>query len=446
MTSTLDAREGSSPRGRSHRGPYTYLAAYFAGGAGAAALVTALGKLAFDLSGRELDLGLLGLAEFAPAAFLVLLTGSVADRVERRWVSSAGSLGECAAALLMTAYVASRPSAVGPLFALALVLGVARAFVAPASRSLPADLVPPERLPWLVARWTIVFQLALVAGPVLAGFLYAVDERAPFAAASVLFLVAAAGFARLPPPLVPSAAAPAATAGAVDGAVDGAVAVAATTASEVAGDVGEPGPGGLHQALEGLRLVRHQPILLGAISLDLFAVLFGGAVALLPAIAEERLGVGPVGLGWLRAAPGIGAAAVMLVLAVRPVRRHVGPALLGAVALFGVATIVLGATRSYVVAFAALLVLAGADALSVFIRVTLVPLVTPASARGRVLAVENVFIGASNELGAFESGVTGQLLGPGLAVGIGGVATLCVAGLWWRLFPALRRVDRFPRT
>jgi hypothetical protein len=202
--------------------------------------------------------------------------------------------------------------------------------------------------------------------------------------------------------------------------------------------------GGLHQALEGLRLVRRQPILRGTITLDLFAVLFGGAVALLPAIAEERLGVGAVGLGWLRAAPGIGAAAVMLLLAVRPLQRHVGPALLATVSLFGLATIVLGVTHSFAVAFIALMVLAGADALSVFIRVTLVPLVTPAAARGRVLAVENVFIGASNELGAFESGVTGQLLGPGLAVGLGGVATIVVAGLWAWLFPALRAVDRFP--
>ncbi|MGH9211489.1 MAG: MFS transporter, partial [Acidimicrobiales bacterium] len=200
----------------------------------------------------------------------------------------------------------------------------------------------------------------------------------------------------------------------------------------------------LHEALEGLRLVRRQPVLLGAISLDLFAVLFGGAVALLPAIAEERLGVGAVGFGWLRAAPGIGAALVMLLLAVRPVRRRVGRTLLAAVAVFGLATIVLGTTRSYAVAFAALVVLAGADALSVFIRVTLVPLVTPAAARGRVLAVENVFIGGSNELGAFESGVTGQVLGPALAVSFGGVATLVVAATWWHLFPALRRVDRFP--
>jgi len=408
--------------------------------------VFALGKLAYDLSGRELDLGLLGLAEFAPAALLVLLTGSVADRFQRRWVSSLGSLGEAAAALTMTAYAFTRPSAVGPLFGLALLLGSARAFVAPASRSMPADLVPSERLPWLMARWTIVFQLALVAGPVLAGLLYAVDPRLPFAGATVLFLLAAAGYALLPPPLVtlvPDATPVTPAAAAAEASAELTAEVAVEAGGEV--DAGaEPARRGLQEAMEGLRVVRRQPVLLGAISLDLFAVLFGGAVALLPAIADERLGVGPVALGWLRAAPGIGAAAVMLVMAVRPVRRRVGRTLLGAVALFGLATMVLGATHSYAVAFVALLVLAGADALSVFIRVTLVPLVSPPTARGRVMAVENVFIGASNELGAFESGVTGQAFGPGPAVVLGGAATLAVAGLWGRLFPALRRVDRFP--
>jgi predicted MFS family arabinose efflux permease len=173
-------------------------------------------------------------------------------------------------------------------------------------------------------------------------------------------------------------------------------------------------------------------------------VLFGGAVALLPAIAEDRLGVGAVGLGWLRAATGIGAGIVALILTVRPVSRHIGRVLLGVVGLFGVGTIVLGVTTSFVIAFVALLVLSGADAVSVFIRSTLVPLVTPADKRGRVLAVEAVFIGASNELGAFESGVVGQLLGPAAAVTLGGVGTLAVAALWWGFFPGLRDVDRFP--
>ena len=200
----------------------------------------------------------------------------------------------------------------------------------------------------------------------------------------------------------------------------------------------------VHEAVEGLRFVRSRPILFGAISLDLFAVLFGGAIALLPAIAEDRLGVGAVGLGWLRAAVGIGAGLVTIFLAWKPVSHRVGRTLLVSVALFGVGTIVLGLTTSFVIAFVALLALSGADAVSVFIRSTLVPLATPADKRGRVLAVEAVFIGASNELGAFESGVAGQLLGPGVAVVLGGVATLAVAALWWGLFPGLRSVDGFP--
>jgi predicted MFS family arabinose efflux permease len=208
------------------------------------------------------------------------------------------------------------------------------------------------------------------------------------------------------------------------------------------GDDGERS--GMHEAMEGLRFVRSRPILLGAISLDLFAVLFGGAVALLPAIAEDRLGVGAVGLGWLRAATGIGAGVVALFLTVRPVSHGIGRTLLVCVALFGVGTIVLGVTTSFAIAFVALLVLSGADAVSVFIRSTLVPLVTPADKRGRVLAVEAVFIGASNELGAFESGVVGQVLGPAIAVVLGGVATLAVAAIWWGIFPALRDVDAFP--
>jgi MFS family permease len=456
VSTTVDAPEGpgtegaAGTAGRWDRATITMLTGFFAGSAGAAALVTALGKQVYDLSGRELDLGWLGLAEFAPAAVLVLVTGTIADRFDRRRVSSLGSLGEAVVTVLVTLYVATSPTAVAPLFGLALGLGVARSFVAPASRALPADTVPSAQLPWLVARWTIVFQVALIFGPVMAGSLYAVDPRAPFAAAAVLFFVASAAFWLLPPSYASRSRAVAAdSVDSVDStAMAVQTAVAEATATALAESEAPPaaagGPGRLHEALEGLRLVRHQPILLGAISLDLFAVLFGGAVALLPAIAEERLGVGAVGFGWLRAAPGIGAATMMLLLAIRPLRRHVGRALLLAVAVFGLATVLLGVTTSYVVAFGALVVLAGADALSVFIRITLVPLVTPSSARGRVMAVENVFIGASNELGAFESGVTGQLLGPAVAVGLGGVATLVVAATWARLFPALRDVDRFP--
>jgi MFS family permease len=379
--------------------------------AGALATVTALGKQVYDITGTELSLGLLGLAEFAPMAALVLVSGAVADRFDRRAIASLGSLAEAGFLLALAAYAGTRPTAVLPIFLLVVGFGVARAFVMPSVRALPADIVPPEQLPWLVARSSVAWQSALIVGPVLGGTLYAVDERLPFVVSAALLVTSA-------------------------------VAVRLTRVERRAP---VPAEGrSLSEAFEGLRFIRRNPLLLAVISLDLFAVLFGGAVALLPAIAEDRLGVGAAGLGWLRAAVGIGAAAVTLVLTRRPLTRHVGRTLLLVVGAFGAFTIVLGLTRSYAVAFVALAVLSGADAVSVFIRATLVPLVVPPSTRGRVLAVEHLFIGASNELGAFESGVAGQLLGASGAVVLGGAATIVVAAGWWAFFPVLREVDRFP--
>ena len=406
----------------------------FCSSAASIALGTALGKQVYDLTGRELDLGWLGLAEFAPAALLVLVTGSVADRLDRRRVAAVAGVAEAAAAVGLAAYAATRPTSVAPIFALVFVFGAGRAFAAPATRALPADVVSPQRLPWLTARFSAAWQSGLIAGPVLGGFLYAVDPSLAYVASAGLLLGAAAALlaVRVRPRAGdrPSTVDPLATAAAepVVGHVEAAAPVAARW----------------REALEGIRLIRRMPILLGAISLDLFAVLFGGATALLPAIATDRLGADAVGLGWLRAAGGMGAGVVALTLALRPLRRRVGPTLLAMVAGFGLATIVLGGTRSFVVAFVSMAVLSGADAVSVFIRSTLVPLVTPEQTRGRVLAVENVFIGASSELGAFESGVAGQLLGPSGAIVLGGVATVAIAGGWWFLFPDLRRVDRFP--
>lgn len=397
------------------------------------AIVTALGKLVYDITRSELDLGLLGLVEFAPAALLVLVTGAVADRFERRRVASIANLGEASTALALAAYTATDPTAVGPLFAIVFVFGIARAFVAPASRALPADVVGTDLLPVLVARTSIAWQSAIVVGPVLGGFLYAADPVLPYLAMACLLVVAAATVATL------KVATPTADHQPATAVLD----TGTTTTSPGQTEVAAP-RATLQQALEGLRFIRRQPVLLGAISLDLFAVLFGGAVALLPAIAEKRLGVGAVGFGWLRAAGGMGAGVVTLGLAFRPIKRRVGTTLLGAVALFGVFTIVLGVTRNYAVAFVAIAALSGADAISVFVRATLVPLVTPHEMRGRVLAVENVFIGASNELGAFESGVAGQLLGPAGAVVLGGVGTLTIAMVWARVFPSLRRIDGFP--
>jgi MFS family permease len=408
---------------RETRSVVALLSSVFAASTAMALLATVLGKLVFDLTGSELALGLLGLAEFAPAALLVFVTGPLADRVDRRRLAAIALTGEAVTVIGLAVYVATGPTATLPIFLLVIGFGTARAFATPATRSLPADTVTPARLPWLTARQAVTWQGALVVGPVLGGFLYVVDPWVPFAVAAALVVVAALtiGFVKVREAIV-----------------------VAPVAANAAGTVAARERPSLHEAVEGLRFVRSQPILLGAISLDLFAVLFGGAVALLPAIAEDRLGVGAVGLGWLRAATGIGAGVVALYLTVRPVSRRIGRTLLLSVALFGIATIVLGVTTSFAIAFVALLVLSGADAVSVFIRSTLVPLVTPADKRGRVLAVEAVFIGASNELAAFESGVVGQLLGPGTAIVLGGVATLAVAALWWGLFPALRSVDTFP--
>jgi MFS family permease len=375
------------------------------------AQATALGVLVYDLTGRELDLGLLGLAEFLPAALLVVVTGHVADRFDRRRVVALGLAGELVCSAGLAWYASTAPSSVLPIFGLVVAFGVARAFVAPAVRALPPDVVGALKLPRLIAVNSATWQAAIIVAPVLAGLLYTGSPSWPFVAAAALVGVGAAaiGFVR-------------------------------TEHATPRDQAVEPS---FHDALEGLRVIRRTPILLGAVSLDLFAVLFGGAVALLPALAEQRLGVGAVGLGWLRAAGGIGAAITALVLAAHPITRRVGRTLLAVVALFGAGTVALGLTTSFAVAFVAMLVLSAADSVSVFIRATLVPLVTPASSRGRVLAVENVFIGASNELGAFESGVAGQLLGVAAAVTLGGVATIAVAGLWWVGFPALRRIERF---
>jgi predicted MFS family arabinose efflux permease len=433
------------------------LSVTFASAAAVVALTTALGKQVYDLTGSELALGLLGLAEFAPNALLVLVTGPLADRYDRRRILALSMTAQALVIAAIAWYAASDPTSATPIFVLVVLFGIARAFGWPALRALPPDVVERERIPWLTIRTSATFQAAMIVGPVLGGFLYAADVTLPYVAVTLLLLAGAAtvGLVHVHPTAAGDEAPPAGAiaAGARGGDDQGATSeqIVADATLEIAAEAADGdtalrsrGRGGLREAVAGFVFIRHEPLLLGAISLDLFAVLFGGAVALLPAIAEERLGVGAVGLGWLRAAIGIGAAAMTVLLAWRPLRRRVGVTLFVAVAAFGLFTIVLGLTTSFAIAFLALVALSAADAISVFIRGTLVPLVTPVRMRGRVLAFEMVFIGASNELGAFESGVAGQLLGPAAAVVLGGVATLVVAGAWTLLFPPLRRVDRFP--
>jgi len=372
----------------------------------------ALGKQLFDITDSELALGLLGLVEFLPALILLPLTGSVADRFDRRRVAAIGLGVEVITSILFCLYATTDPTSAIPLFLVAALFGTARAFVAPSFRSLPPLLAPEGGLPRLMALYAGTWQFGLVVGPASSGFLYDVDPAVPYVVSAACFAVA------------------------------GAIAATLGLRRHQHRTPADERPT-LHHALEGLRFIRRRPVLLGAIALDLFAVLFGGAVALLPAIAEDRLGVGNIGYGWLRAAPGIGAVLLTALMAIRPVRHRIGHTLFVVVAIFGAATIVFGATTSYVVAFVALIVLSGADAISVFIRSTIVPLATPDHMRGRVMAVENVFIGASNELGAFESGVASTLIGVGPAVVLGGVLTLVVVGVFWPLFPPLRDIDRF---
>lgn len=386
----------------------------FSGGAAAIGAFTALGKQLYDLTGRELDLGLMGLAEFAPAAVLVFVTGMVADRRDRRRVAAIAVLCEALVLVALALFTRSSSQAVWPIFLLIVLFGTARAFAGPSSRSLPADLMPASKLPWLVPRMSGMWQLAFIIGPVTAGFIYAAADWVVYLVMAGLLVVSAVALSLLPAPVR---------------------AVRDDTALTIRERARE--------AVEGLRFVRRQQVVFGAIALDLFAVLFGGAVALLPAIATDRLGTDAVGLGWLRAAIGVGAGLTTVVLAVRPVRRRVGRVLLVSVALFGAFTIVLGLTQSFVVAWISLALLSGADAVSVFIRATLVPLATPQDMRGRVMAVETVFIGASNEMGAFESGVAGQLIGVSGAVVLGGMATIAIAGWFWVRLPILRDVDQF---
>ena len=377
--------------------------------------VTILGKQVFDMTGEELHLGFIGLAGFVPTALLAPFSGVVADRYERRIVYACGLAGEALASIGMYLYVATEPTSVLPIFALVVAFGSARAFLTAASRALPVDMAPPGGVERMVALSGVAWQAGVIVGPVAFGFVFVAGPEFPYLLAACGSMVAIGLLT-----LVPS------------GNVQRARSTAGASAREA-----------FNHAFEGLRFIRVNRILLGIMSLDLFAVLFGGAVALLPAIAEKRLGVGAVGLGWLRAAEGVGASIVMVLLAVRPLRHRVGPILMAVVAMFGLGTIALGLTRSYLLAFGALMVLAAADAVSMFIRSTLVPLATPEEMRGRVLAVEWVFIGGSNELGAFESGVAGALLGVAGAVVFGGVGTLAVVAVWWFLFPEIGKISSF---
>jgi len=355
-------------------------------------------------------LGMIGLAQFAPFLLLILPAGHVADQFNRKYIITMCLGMQLLVGLMLLAFTAADLTVVWPVFAVLVLFGSARAFMGPATQAILVNLVPQEDFSKAVALSSSAFHVAVILGPTLGGLLYIYGPTAVYTVASVLLLVSVV--------LMSMTKAPAQSA--------------------------KREPATWHSVLEGLRFVFSRPIVLGAISLDLFAVLFGGATALLPALAHDVLHVGPTGLGLLRTAPGAGAALCSIALAFMPITRRVGLWMFGGVAVFGLGTIVLGATSTFIVALVALLLMGAGDMISVYVRHLLVQYETPDAIRGRVSAVNSVFIGASNELGEFESGVTAGWFGLTRAVIFGGVATLFVTGLWIKLFPVLSRMDRFP--
>ena len=387
-----------------------YLAARFLANVAMLVLSVAVGWQVYDLARTPLALGLVGLAQFLPMFLLTLPAGELSDRVDPRRVLAASLLLEtaCSGALLGAALVPVR--SLWLLYAVAVLFGCARGLSGPAVRSLLPFLVPPERLAPSIAWSSSVSQVAVISGPALGGFAYDLGPAIAYAVCMAAFLIAG-------------------------------IACTSLQGRRLLPDAGAAA-GRIERVKEGVRFVRARPVLFGAISLDLFAVLLGGATALLPVFARDILHVGPSGLGMLRSAPALGAAAVAIRLARWPLSGNVGRHLFVAVAIFGAATIVFGLSSSFVVSLLSLVVLGASDQISVYIRSALVQFATPDAMRGRVSAVSTLFIGASNELGEFESGVTAALFGTVPAVVLGGVGTLAIVGIWMRIFPRLREVDR----
>jgi len=370
----------------------------------------AVGWQVYEITHRALDLGLVGLAQFLPGMVFFLPAGHSADRFDRRKVLMCCYVGFaiCSALLLATSLRGIRT--VHPIYVVLVLLGAVRSFNGPASRALLPQLVPEEHFPNAVAWNASVFQGATILGPSAGGLIYALF-RGPDVVYGLAAAVALAAFISAvwikPRPRTSSRA-----------------------------------PVSLRTVLAGFRYIWRQKLILGSISLDLFAVLLGGAVALLPVYAREILHTGPWGLGLLRSAPGVGAAAMAIAVAHRPLKGHAGPTMLWFVAGFGVFTILFGVSRSLVMSLIALFFVGATDMVSVIIRGTLIQLATPDEMRGRVNAVDMLFIGASNQLGEFESGLTAHWFGTVPSVVFGGIGTLVIIVIWaWR-FPELRHADK----
>jgi MFS family permease len=371
-----------------------------------------VGFQVWKITRDPLDLGFIGLAQFLPFLALVLPGGQVADRFDRRIIIACAYTAELTGAAILLWFTLSGSSDVHIVFGAVVLLGLARAFWAPAGQAMTPNLVPKNLLPGAVSANAVLFQVAVIAGPSIGGVLAIFGYHVVYGIACVLLALTVLLVSNVRPVRPQS--------------------------------LGPLTQWRWHSVLDGFRFVIGKKPLLGAISLDLFAVLFGGATALLPVYATDILHVDSAGLGLLRAAPGLGAAVVALSLGLRPIQRHAGRWMFGGVAAFGVATIVFGVSTNFWLSLGVLALLGAGDMVSVFVRQLLVQLETPDAIRGRVSAVNSMFIGASNELGEFESGVTAKWLGTVRAVVFGGVATLIVVSGYMKIFPELRKLDRFP--
>jgi MFS family permease len=366
----------------------------------------AVGWQIYGMTGKALDLGLVGLAQFLPGIFLFLLAGQTADRFPRRRILQCCYIAFATISALLLTFTWQGLSSVWPIYGVLLCNGVVRAFNGPASQAFLPVVVPQDVFPNAVAWGSSVFQGSQVVGPMVGGVVYGLTgSPAPVYAGAVIASMVAMGLM-------------------------GAVRVTAQAR--------RPSP----PTLDGLRYLWRTKLVLGAISLDMFAVLLGGAVALLPVYARDILHVGATGLGILRGAPGTGAVIMALIVAHRPLGPRAGAVMLWCVAGFGMFTIVFGLSQNVVLSVAALLMVGACDMVSVIVRHTLVQMATPDEMRGRVSAVNSIFIGASNEVGQFESGVTAAWLGATRAVVMGGIGTMLVVAAWWRMFPELRRTNR----
>jgi MFS family permease len=378
-------------------------------GLGSQMLAVAIGWQVYAVHRNPLDLGLVGLAEFVPLPLLALPAGQLADRVSRRAVSAAALVIHVVIAGGLVAITLAGAHALWPFLCVAALAGVASAVGNPALRALTPDIVPVDLLQGAIALRSVAGQIGIVAGPALGGIVFAIEPVAVYATAAALFVVALSAILALRPRAAPL--------------------------------VGQPPPD-WDSLVAGLRFLLRTRMLLGAVALDLVAVLLGDSIALAPVFARTILDVGPIGLGALRTAPSVGALAAGLMLARRPLRTRAGPTLLVVVAVFGAGMIVFGLSKWLPLSLAALALTGFVDMISMNIRSTTVALLTPRELQGRVNAVEWVFISASNELGAFESGAVASLIGTVAAVVTGGAVMIGVAATWTRLFPALSRMGK----